>query len=81
MATTKEMQERDARVLSGKEVAPACYTCGKPSTHVTDGITPTGYRAYQCARHAALPPLPLWGSDPGWNNDYVPLPTASMEES
>jgi hypothetical protein len=64
----------DAQVLAGTMEAPACFTCKKPSTHVTNGITPAGYRAYQCTAHVPENRRPLWGSDPGWRNDYVRLP-------
>lgn len=70
----RKRHEEDAAVLAGMADAPPCFTCKAPSTHVTDGITPAGYRAYQCAAHVPKQPQPLWGSDPGWHNDYIPLP-------
>lgn len=68
--------ERDRRVLAGEEPAPACFTCKAPSTYVSTGVTPAGYYAFQCAKHAPKVPAPLWGSDPGWQTYYVPLDSA-----
>ena len=62
-------------MLAGAE-PPPCFTCKDPSTHVTDGITPAGYRAYQCSRHVPIGRPPLLGSDPGWNNDYITIEEA-----
>ena len=71
------LAKRDDLILRGQIEAPACYTCKEPSTHVSDGITPAGYRSYQCAKHAAAcERAPLWGSDPGWKNKYVQLAEA-----
>lgn len=71
-AYCQQAKERDTRVFAGQEEPPLCFTCGAPSTHITDGITPAGYRAYQCSKHAHS--NPLWGSDPGWVNRYIELP-------
>lgn len=62
-------------MLAGAE-PPPCFTCKAPSTHITDGITPAGYRAYQCAAHAPAKPAKLWGSDPGWSNEYITIEEA-----
>lgn len=76
----RKRQEADAAVLAGKAEAPPCFTCKEPSTHVTDGITPAGYRAYQCDKHVPKTRRPLWGGDSGWRNDYVPLPATKRSE-
>ena len=74
----QRLRDRDDLILSGQMEAPPCYTCKEASTHVSDGITPAGYRSYQCAKHAALCTRPpLWGSDPGWKNKYIPIEQAS----
>jgi hypothetical protein len=70
---------RDARVLTGHQAAPACFTCGHASTHVTDRVTPAGYRAYQCDKHATVT-RPLFGADPGWQSVYVKLPAGVSEQ-
>jgi hypothetical protein len=68
---SSDIAKRDDLILRGQIDAPPCYTCKAPATHVSDNITPAGYRSYQCARHAKA--APLWGSDPGWSYGYAPL--------
>ena len=70
----RKRREIDSQVVAGLRKAPPCFTCKAPSTHVTDSITPAGYRAYQCDIHTPTQPKPLWGSDPGWQSHYIPLP-------
>jgi len=53
---------------------PRCFSCGASATHRSKRITPAGYHAYQCDRHTPVRPAPLWGSDPGWQTIYEPLP-------
>ena len=56
-----------------------CYTCKiRAATHVSATITPAGYHAFQCEKHAH--PSPPWGSDPGWAVDYAPISNLSQKE-
>lgn len=76
----KDRSALDSAVLRGEQDAPPCFTCKAPSTFVTDGITPAGYRAYQCDQHAPKRPAPLWGSDPGWQTQYITIEEARQRE-
>lgn len=52
-----------------------CFTCHEPATHKSKQITPAGYHAYQCDKHARnQTKADLWGSDPGWPTTYEPIP-------
>lgn len=81
MSGNSQVRERRAqyeRVMAGEEAPPPCFTCKAPSTHVTTGITPAGYHAYQCDKHTPSQPAPLWGSDPGWQVHYESIETARL---
>lgn len=71
----------DTAVLRDEENPPPCFTCKAPSTFVTTGITPAGYRAYQCANHVPKSKKPLWGADPGWHDEYISIEEARDREA
>lgn len=72
--------EYDA-VMASAIAPPLCFTCKAPSTHVTTGITPGGYHAWQCDKHTPKKPAPLWGSDPGWQVHYEPIEEARLRHT
>lgn len=60
---------------------PRCFTCKAPATHATARITPAGVHALACDDHVPKRPERLWGNDPGWVSEWVPIEQArpSME--
>jgi hypothetical protein len=78
----KKHRERKAAeyraVMREEQMPPSCFTCDRRATHVSEGITPAGYHAWQCDRHArSETEADLWGSDPGWPTVYLPVEEAS----
>lgn len=65
-------------VMASMMPPPPCFTCKAPATHVTTGITPAGYHAWNCDEHLPKKPKPLWGSDPGWQVEYETIEQARL---
>lgn len=73
----KNKAEEYRKVLTGEAALPQCGhrfpRCAEDSTHVSKRVTPAGYHLWRCEEHAIDETGPLWGSDPGWLTEFVPI--------